>query len=67
MVNGILEFDSVELSYSGRDILRSVHIKCTTGEIIGLLLSPMQRVASQLTSTGNKLAGIVKTLEERSA
>lgn len=37
MVNGKLEFDSVELSYSGREILRSVHVKCTTGEIIGLL------------------------------
>ncbi len=37
------------------------------GEIIGLLLSPMQRVASQLTATGSKLAGIVKTLEEREA
>lgn len=35
------------------------------GEIIGLLQSPMKRVASQLTATGNKIAGIVKTLEER--
>lgn len=35
------------------------------GEIIGLLLSPMQRVSSQLTATGSKLAGILKTLEER--
>lgn len=35
------------------------------GEIIGLLQSPMKRVASQLTATGGKLAGIVKTLEER--
>jgi large subunit ribosomal protein L10 len=35
------------------------------GEIIGLLQSPMKRVASQITATGGKLAGIVKTLEER--
>lgn len=37
------------------------------GEIIGLLQSPMKRVASQLTSAGVKLAGIIKTLEERGA
>jgi large subunit ribosomal protein L10 len=37
------------------------------GEIIGLLQSPMQRVASQITATGTKIAGIVKTLEERGA
>lgn len=35
------------------------------GEIIGLLLSPGRRLASQLKATGGKLAGIVKTLEER--
>lgn len=35
------------------------------GEIIGLLQSPAKRIASQLTATGSKLAGIVKTLEER--
>ncbi len=35
------------------------------GEIIGLLQSPMKRVASQITATGIKIAGIVKTLEER--
>jgi large subunit ribosomal protein L10 len=35
------------------------------GEIIGLLQSPMKRVASQITATGTKIAGIVKTLEER--
>ena len=37
------------------------------GEIIGLLQSPMKRVASQITATGTKIAGIVKTLEERDA
>lgn len=35
------------------------------GEIIGLLQSPMKRVVSQITSAGGKIAGIVKTLEER--
>jgi large subunit ribosomal protein L10 len=37
------------------------------GEIIGLLQSPASRIASQITATGSKLAGIVKTLEERAA
>jgi len=37
------------------------------GEIIGLLQSPGRRLASQITATGSKIAGIVKTLEERTA
>lgn len=37
------------------------------GEIIGLLQSPAQNVVSALQSGGGKLAGILKTLEERSA
>lgn len=37
------------------------------GEIIGLLQSPGRRLASQLKATGSKIAGIVKTLEEREA
>ena len=36
------------------------------GEIIGLLQSPAQNVISALQSGGNKIAGIVKTLSERS-
>jgi large subunit ribosomal protein L10 len=35
------------------------------GVIIGMLQSPGRRLAGQLTATGSKLAGIVKTLEER--
>ncbi|MCB0543937.1 MAG: 50S ribosomal protein L10 [Saprospiraceae bacterium] len=35
------------------------------GEIITLLQSPAKRIASQLTATGTRIAGIVKTLEER--
>lgn len=35
------------------------------GEIIGLLQSPGRRLASQITATGSKIAGILKTLEER--
>jgi large subunit ribosomal protein L10 len=35
------------------------------GDIIGLLQSPAKNVVSALQSSGNKLAGIVKTLQER--
>ncbi|WP_419801235.1 50S ribosomal protein L10 [Mucilaginibacter sp.] len=35
------------------------------GDIIGLLQSPAKNVVSALQSSGNKLAGILKTLEER--
>ncbi|MCJ0742370.1 50S ribosomal protein L10 [Pedobacter montanisoli] len=35
------------------------------GEIIGLLQSPAKNVLSALQSSGGKLAGIVKTLQER--
>ena len=35
------------------------------GEILGLLQSPAKRLASQLLASGVKIAGIVKTLEER--
>lgn len=35
------------------------------GEIIGLLQSPAKRVISALQSGGNKLGGIIKTLEDR--
>lgn len=35
------------------------------GEIIGLLQSPAKNVISALKSSGDKLAGIVKTLSER--
>jgi large subunit ribosomal protein L10 len=35
------------------------------GEIIGLLQSPAKNVLSGLKGAGGKLAGIMKTLEER--
>ena len=35
------------------------------GEIIGLLQSPAKNVVSALQSSGGKIAGIVKTLQER--
>ncbi|MGY6561078.1 MAG: 50S ribosomal protein L10 [Luteibaculaceae bacterium] len=35
------------------------------GEIIGLLQSPAKNVISALKSSGQKIAGLVKTLEER--
>lgn len=37
------------------------------GDIIGLLQSPAKNVLGALQSGGNKLAGIVKTLEDRAA
>jgi large subunit ribosomal protein L10 len=37
------------------------------GEVIGLLQSPAKNVISALLSGGNKLAGLVKALEERAA
>lgn len=37
------------------------------GDIIGLLQSPMRNVLSALQSSGQTIAGIVKTLEEREA
>ena len=37
------------------------------GDIIGLLQSPAQNVISGLKGQGGKIAGILKTLEERAA
>jgi large subunit ribosomal protein L10 len=37
------------------------------GEVIGLLQSPAKNVLGALQSGGNKLAGILKTLEDRAA
>ncbi len=37
------------------------------GEIIGLLQSPAKNVISALQSSGHKLAGLVKTLQEKNA
>ncbi len=37
------------------------------GDVIALLQSPAKNVVSQLKSSGSKLAGILKTLEERGA
>ncbi len=37
------------------------------GEVIGLLQSPAKNVVSALKSSGGKLAGILKTLEDRAA
>src|SRR5690606_18360432 len=48
------------------DLLASLKSKEElVGEIIGLLQSPAKNVVSALQSGGNKLAGIVKTLQER--
>ena len=37
------------------------------GEVLGLLQSPAKNVISALLSSGQKIAGLVKTLEERAA
>jgi len=37
------------------------------GELVGLLQSPARNVISALQSSGGKLAGIVKTLQERNS
>lgn len=37
------------------------------GDVLGLLQSPTQRVMGALQSGGNKLAGILKTLEDKAA
>lgn len=58
------------MAYVGADQLDFlVNIKSREeliGEIIGLLQSPAKNVVSALQSSGGKLAGIVKTLSERS-
>jgi large subunit ribosomal protein L10 len=60
-----VEFDF----YVGQDQLEAlVNIKSRdelVGDIIGLLQSPAKNVVSALSSGGGKLAGILKTLEER--
>jgi large subunit ribosomal protein L10 len=35
------------------------------GEVLGMLMSPMQNVMGALQSGGNTIAGVLKTLEER--
>jgi len=48
------------------DFLESIKSKEELiGEIVGLLQSPAKNVISGLKSSGSKLAGILKTLEER--
>ncbi len=58
-----------ETVFIGDDqLLALVNIKSRTeliGDIIGLLQSPLKNVISSLSSGGNKLSGIVKTLSER--
>ncbi len=58
-----------ETTYIGDDLLDAlVDIKSREellGEIIGLLQSPAKNVISALKSSGETIAGIVKTLSER--
>lgn len=58
-----------ECVYLGKEMLEElVNIKSREeliGDIIGMLQSPAKNVISALQSSGDKLAGIVKTLSER--
>jgi large subunit ribosomal protein L10 len=50
------------------DVLDKLKSKAEmVGEVIGLLQSPAKNVIGALTSSGNKLAGILKTLSEKEA
>ncbi len=67
-----LKLKGASVDYSlfiGHDQLDSlINLKSKTeliGEVIGLLQSPAKNVISALSSGGNKLAGIIKTLSER--
>lgn len=57
--------------FIGHDQLDAlINLKSKTeliGEVIGLLQSPAKNVVSALKSSGGKLAGILKTLEDRAA
>ncbi len=59
-----------ECTYIGSESLEAlVNIKSREeliGDIIGMLQSPAKNVISALQSSGDKLAGIVKTLSEKS-
>lgn len=58
-----------ECAYVGEDQLDTlINIKSREqliGDIVGLILSPAQRLVSAITSSGSNVAGIVKTLAER--
>ncbi len=58
--------ESIYLGDDNLDFLESIKSKEElVGEIIGILQSPAKNVISGLKSGGSKLAGILKTLEER--
>jgi len=57
---------SLFIGIENLDMLSSIKSKDElVGEIIGLLQSPAKNVISALKSSGNKVAGILKTLSER--
>lgn len=59
---------SVFLGEDQLDILKKLKSREELiGEVIGLLQSPAKNVISALKSSGSKLAGLVKALEERAA
>lgn len=59
--------ESIYIGDENLDLLVSIKSKEELiGELIGLLQSPAKNVISALQSSGGKIAGIVKTLSERS-
>lgn len=58
-----------ECAYVGENQLDTlINIKSREqliGDIVGLILSPAQKLVSAITSSGSNVAGIVKTLAER--
>ena len=58
-----------ECAYVGEDQLDTlINIKSREqliGDIVGLILSPAQKLVSAITSSGSNVAGIVQTLAER--
>ena len=58
--------EAIYVGDNNLDLLESIKSKEELiGEIVGLLQSPAKNVISGLKSGGSKLAGILKTLEER--
>lgn len=58
--------EAIYIGDESLDTLESIKSKEELiGEIVGLLQSPAKNVISGLKSSGSKLAGILKTLEER--
>jgi large subunit ribosomal protein L10 len=66
ILKGAYVEESIYIGDEQLDALASIKSKEElVGDIIGLLQSPAKNVLSALQSSGNKLSGILKTLEEK--